>query len=178
MSPSSVSSRSTKRSTQPARGPVKRVATASARPKGRGRTFPLPPTYLRRYGLILALALVFVGFLLVVGSARALRTATSAAKTTADDAASRQFLHATAYLTNTQNILILGSDKRTDETMWRTDVIMLAAIDRTSGRAAVISLPRDLYVDIPNYGPGRINTADFIGSTEGQSPQALSLIHI
>ncbi|WP_423222680.1 LCP family protein [Candidatus Amarolinea aalborgensis] len=172
MSPSSVSSRAPKRSTGSSGAPAKRAAAPSAQGHERTRSAPIPPVYIQRYGLFVALLMVVIGFLLVVGSARVLNNAASAARANADDAGARQFLHATAYLTNTQNILILGSDKRTDEAMWRTDVIMLAAIDRASGRAAVISLPRDLYVDIPNYGPGRINTADFIGSTEGRSPQA------
>ena len=169
MPSSSTSTRS------PKHNPPAAKRTASSRRPAQGRSQPLPPAYVQRYGLIVALLLVIVGFLLVVGSARALRNAGATGGVSgsdADNAAARQFLHATTYLTNTQNILILGSDKRTDEAMWRTDVIMLAAIDRVSGRAAVISLPRDLYVDIPNYGPGRINTADFIGSTEGKSPQA------
>ena len=182
MPPSSASPHPQSRQPQrSARPPAKRAAVPGARsqagatPARRlGRNLPIPPAYLQRFGLVLAPLLVVIGFLLVVGSARALldaapgRTATGVS---VDDVAPRQFLHATAYLTSTQNILILGSDKRPDEAMWRTDVIMLAAIDRSSGHAAVISLPRDLYVDIPGNGKGRINTADFIGSGQGQSPQ-------
>ncbi len=176
MSPSSASpsspSGSSRRGPRP---PTKRSAESNAAPARRlGRDLPIPPAYLQRFGLVLAPLLMVIGFLIVVGSARALfNTTPNQAPASAGLAETpRQFLHATAYLTNTQNILILGSDQRPDEAMWRTDVIMLAAIDRSSGHAAVISLPRDLYIEIPGVGKGRINSADFLASNQGKSPQA------
>jgi len=63
----------------------------------------------------------------------------------------------------TENYLILGTDRRADESFWRTDVIMVVGLDRKGRRAAVFSIPRDLYVPIPQRGWGRINTVDFIG---------------
>ena len=176
MSPSSASPSSPPGSVRRgSRPPTKRSAESSAAPTRRlGRDLPIPPAYLQRFGLVLAPLLMVIGFLIVVGSARALfNTAPNQAPASASPADTpRQFLHATAYLTNTQNILILGSDKRPDEAMWRTDVIMLAAIDRSNGHAAVISLPRDLYVEIPGFGKGRINTADYLSSHQGESLQA------
>lgn len=153
--------------------PARRPAAASIK-----HLPPAPPIYLRRFGWFLAPLLVLIGFLIVVGSARMLLMTAPASGATNSEPAARQFLHATAHLTNTQNILILGSDQRSQDAMWRTDVIMLAAIDRTDGRAAVVSLPRDLYVDIPGYGMGRINTADYIGSDQGRSLEAgLEMLH-
>ncbi len=67
-------------------------------------------------------------------------------------------------LRNTENLLILGSDQRKPGQPWRTDVIMVVAIDREQGRMGVISIPRDLWVKIPGVGWERINTADFYGS--------------
>lgn len=66
-------------------------------------------------------------------------------------------------LDQTLNVLLLGSDQRPDEPVWRTDVIMIAFLDTTNGRAAVLSLPRDLYVEIPTRGWDRINITDFWG---------------
>lgn len=63
----------------------------------------------------------------------------------------------------TENFLILGTDRRAEEGSWRTDSIMLVGLDRGNNRAAVFSIPRDLYVNIPGYGWGRINQADYIG---------------
>jgi len=63
----------------------------------------------------------------------------------------------------TENFLILGTDRRAEEGSWRTDSIMVVGLDRANNRAAVFSIPRDLYVNIPGYGWGRINQADYMG---------------
>ncbi|MCB0099200.1 MAG: LCP family protein [Caldilineaceae bacterium] len=81
---------------------------------------------------------------------------------------------------NTENFLILGTDRRGNEGVWRTDVIMVVGLDRQNGRAAVLSIPRDLYVEIPNYGMQRINRADYLGekeiNIEGGGPALISQI--
>jgi LCP family protein required for cell wall assembly len=68
-------------------------------------------------------------------------------------------------LTKTENILILGQDQRPGWESWRTDSIMVLAIDRDAGQVGIISIPRDLWVDIPGYEQGqqRINAVDYIG---------------
>jgi LCP family protein required for cell wall assembly len=61
-------------------------------------------------------------------------------------------------------VLLLGSDERPGETdPARTDAIIVARIDPRSGRVALVSLPRDLWVDIPGYGQARINAANVWG---------------
>ncbi len=149
--------------------PVPRLASL---PRPRVTPGPL----LQRYGLILAPILVLLGFFMIVGSARALLappkvgvTTVSASQAPVDAAA---YVHDTPYLTNTQNILVLGSDRRADTPNWRTDVMMIVTIDRSNGAAGVISIPRDLYVDIPTRGMGRINTADYFGSNGGEDMPA------
>ncbi|MEZ4614039.1 MAG: LCP family protein [Caldilineaceae bacterium] len=81
---------------------------------------------------------------------------------------------------NTDNYLVLGTDRRQGAGDWRTDVVMVVGLDRSQGRAAVFSIPRDLYVNIPNYGMGRINQADFLGERNpglyGSGPQLVSTI--
>ena len=66
---------------------------------------------------------------------------------------------------NTQNFLVLGTDKRVGEPSWRTDVLMLVGLDRETGKVALFSIPRDLYVDIPGANPARVNTVDYLGET-------------
>lgn len=58
-------------------------------------------------------------------------------------------------------ILLMGADTRPSETGYRTptDTIMLLSVDRNAKTVGLISIPRDLYVDIPGYGFDRINTA-------------------
>ncbi|MCJ7738287.1 MAG: LCP family protein [Anaerolineae bacterium] len=65
------------------------------------------------------------------------------------------------------NTLILGIDRRPGQGyVVRTDTIVLATIDSRSPSVGLLSVPRDLYVDIPGYGANRINTAHFWGENE------------
>ena len=68
-----------------------------------------------------------------------------------------------AFLKQTENILVLGTDQRRDGQAWRTDTIMVVAVDHTNKRVGIISIPRDLWVQIPGYGMSRINQADYLG---------------
>jgi LCP family protein required for cell wall assembly len=61
-------------------------------------------------------------------------------------------------------ILLLGSDQRPDQTEEpRTDALMLVRVDPVNQRIALLSLPRDLWVEIPGYGFNRINAAYRLG---------------
>jgi LCP family protein required for cell wall assembly len=61
------------------------------------------------------------------------------------------------------NIVLLGSDKRDEDATWRTDTIIVLSIDNESNFVRLLSLPRDLWVNIPGHGYDRINTADLWG---------------
>ncbi|KUK94553.1 MAG: LytR family transcriptional protein [Anaerolineaceae bacterium 46_22] len=52
--------------------------------------------------------------------------------------------------------MVLGSDYR-PQSGFRTDVLLLIALDKSSGRMSFVSFPRDLWVTIPGYGEQRIN---------------------
>jgi LCP family protein required for cell wall assembly len=60
-----------------------------------------------------------------------------------------------------ENILILGSDKRAgvQEDSGRSDTTMLLRLDPDRNAIAVMSIPRDLKVEIPEYGTGKFNEA-------------------
>lgn len=59
-----------------------------------------------------------------------------------------------------QTILLMGLDRRPNESAaTRTDTMILFSLDPKSNSASMMSIPRDLYVDIPNYGRERINVA-------------------
>jgi LCP family protein required for cell wall assembly len=65
------------------------------------------------------------------------------------------------------NILVLGTDKRPEESgPCRTDTMILITIDPQTKSVTMLSLPRDLWVSIPGYSEGRINTAHFIGERD------------
>lgn len=79
----------------------------------------------------------------------------------------------------TDNYLILGTDQRPDWNSWRTDTIIIVGLDRALNRAAVFSIPRDLYVQIPGHGWDRINQVDYMGearSGKGGGPALLSQV--
>jgi LCP family protein required for cell wall assembly len=66
------------------------------------------------------------------------------------------------------NILLMGIDRRPGEAfVSRTDSIMIISVDPQTDTASILSVPRDLYVQIPNYGQDRINTAMVYGAREG-----------
>lgn len=61
------------------------------------------------------------------------------------------------------NILLLGTDQRSGQSNWRTDTIILLTINQQEKTVGMLTIPRDLYVNIPEIGKQRINTADFYG---------------
>lgn len=63
------------------------------------------------------------------------------------------------------NILVLGTDKRESdpETYARSDSMVLVNVDSTDRKVRLLSIPRDLIVEIPDYGENKINAAFFLG---------------
>jgi len=69
-----------------------------------------------------------------------------------------------------RTFMILGSDKRkgVDASAGaRSDTILLARADPDKDAIAVMSIPRDLKVDIPGHGSGKINGAFELGGRKG-----------
>ena len=65
-------------------------------------------------------------------------------------------------------MLLMGIDERIEVNAIpspNTDSMILVSVDPVSQRAAVLSLPRDLWVTIPGFAHGRINTAYKLGAT-------------
>jgi len=58
--------------------------------------------------------------------------------------------------------MVLGSDYR-PQAGFRTDILLLIAMDKNSGKMSFVSFPRDLWVSIPGYGEQRINTVMQLG---------------
>jgi len=67
-----------------------------------------------------------------------------------------------------QTILIVGSDKRTNIAgdPGRSDTTMLLRVDPDKQVLSLFSLPRDLKVDIPGYGVGKLNEAYSYGGVK------------
>ena len=60
------------------------------------------------------------------------------------------------------HILLIGGDQDYVYDQ-NTDTLIVAAINRATDQVSMLSIPRDLWVYIPEYGYGRINTAQRIG---------------
>lgn len=74
-------------------------------------------------------------------------------------------------------IAVLGSDKRPDWSHWNTDVIQYVVIYPDVPSVSILSVPRDLYVYVPNYWMMRVNVADMYGALnahEGGGPGLLN----
>ncbi len=82
----------------------------------------------------------------------------------------------TERLDTTMNILVVGSDERTEGEAWRSDVIILLAVDFARREVGLISFPRDMWVTIPTVGENRINTATFFGEIQKYPTGGIGLL--
>lgn len=66
-------------------------------------------------------------------------------------------------------VLLMGMDKRPGESgaAFRTDTMILLSLDPDTNHVGMLSIPRDLYVDVPGYNLQRINTAYGLGEYAG-----------
>lgn len=72
------------------------------------------------------------------------------------------------------NILVLGIDSREESNLGRSDTNILVTIVPSEPYIGMLSIPRDLWVVIPNVGTNRINAAHFFAEAQepGTGPQA------
>jgi len=72
-------------------------------------------------------------------------------------------------------VLLLGTDRRSPGyNVENTDTLMIFHLDPNAQRCVIFSIPRDLYVEIPGHGEGRINTAYAWGEEDGTGGLALA----
>lgn len=75
------------------------------------------------------------------------------------------------------DILVMGLDSRGNEGVFaRTDSIMLVGVQPNRLEVSLLSIPRDLFIDVPGYGSQRINTINVLGEQQqaGNGPVLLS----
>ena len=65
------------------------------------------------------------------------------------------------------SFMLLGGDRRRGQIDWRTDTMIYVRVDPRTKIVGMVSIPRDLWVDIPGHGYDRLNTADYLGETQG-----------
>lgn len=64
------------------------------------------------------------------------------------------------------NIMLIGSATENDYNPGLTDTLMIVSINQAAGSVSLVSIPRDLYVYIPDFGMHKINTAYLFGETK------------
>lgn len=80
----------------------------------------------------------------------------------------------TPHLAGNTNLLLVGLDRRPGATRGgRPDTIIVASFSEETGHLGLVSVPRDLYVDIPGYGSDRINATAAAAQKLGQDPGEL-----
>lgn len=74
------------------------------------------------------------------------------------------------------NILLLGIGGAGHEGPELTDTIMLASLKPSTKQVSMLSIPRDLLVQIPGYGGGKINAVNALAEqkNDGSGPQVAS----
>jgi LCP family protein required for cell wall assembly len=73
------------------------------------------------------------------------------------------------------NFLLIGSDRRSSDA-FRTDVLIILSVNPAAGAAALVSIPRDLYVYLPGYTMQRVNAAYYYGESLGYPGGGLGLL--
>ncbi len=74
------------------------------------------------------------------------------------------------------NILVLGNDGYSTSAAYRSDVVIIVSVNRTTSSVNMLSIPRDLYVYIPAHGYSRINTATVWGATNNWPGGSIGLL--
>ena len=69
----------------------------------------------------------------------------------------------------TINIILIGADRRGGGRYFRTDTLIIAILRPNQQSVSLLSIPRDLYVNIPTVGMNRINTA-YLEGERGKYP--------
>ena len=101
------------------------------------------------FGLLSALILHYIGLMNLVDTGD--RVANSASVISSN---------------NVENILIIGSDSRTEDENARSDSMILLSINKESKKLIQTSFMRDMYVEIPGFGENKINAAFNNGGPE------------
>lgn len=65
-----------------------------------------------------------------------------------------------------KNVLLIGTDGRTENEAARSDTMIIASINSRTDEITLISLMRDCYVEIPDYGWNKLNAAYSFGGAE------------
>ena len=77
---------------------------------------------------------------------------------------------------NIINILLVGRDTPRDTEGYRTDVMIVASLNKQANSVTLLTLPRDLFVYIPGWTMNRLNTAAYHGDAIGYPGGGMALL--
>lgn len=72
-------------------------------------------------------------------------------------------------MTETVFVLMIGSDERLGLEGARADALHVVGLNPSMGRATILNIPRDTWVEIPGHGQGRVNEAYHFGGAALQA---------
>jgi polyisoprenyl-teichoic acid--peptidoglycan teichoic acid transferase len=72
-------------------------------------------------------------------------------------------------MTDTVFVLLIGSDERPGLEGARGDALHVVGLNPSMGKATILNIPRDTWVDIPGRGQGRVNEAYHYGGAALQA---------
>ena len=131
---------------------------------GPART-PRPPRWLRLLKLVVLVLVVSVSLTAGVAASWLERTAAQVVQNDPAEVrnASRQL--SPTLPSQPVDILVIGSDRRVGQpdVGARSDTLMVVRLDPKAGTISMLSVPRDLRVEIPGYGLNKINAAYSFG---------------
>lgn len=71
-----------------------------------------------------------------------------------------------------ETYLLVGIDRTRSSGLGRADTLVVAVFDDASGHVGLVSIPRDLLVEVPGHGLARINATLRIAARLGRDPTA------
>ncbi|MCL1880314.1 MAG: LCP family protein [Actinomycetia bacterium] len=84
----------------------------------------------------------------------------------------RGILQAPASADSPYYVLVVGTDSRGSSDPERSDTIMLCRIDPVKKQTSILSIPRDVKIELPGYGAQKINAAMVYGGPDGSGGPA------
>lgn len=75
-------------------------------------------------------------------------------------------------------VLVMGNDARPEDTQARGDALHVIGINPAEGKATILNIPRDTWINIPGRGIDKINAANYYGGPQLQAKTVSALVGV
>lgn len=113
----------------------------------------------KKHPFLILVAIILVAVLAFGGALSALSEMLVGDFVEAEEIIHSENVNALKSAGDVKNILLIGSDKESSGGSSRSDSIMIASVNRQTGKITLVSILRDTHVDIPDRGEAKINAA-------------------